>query len=394
MPPKITRVRWSASSIPWGVSFNEETGIFSGTPDDAGEYIVPVTVETNYGKDTKDVIISVAEKVHWEKVQVIADNNGLILSADTPVLYKSYNSSLITRRYSPNGGYYSYYGGQNFTNWSTLTYNSSKDIEYSDSNTYLYNIYGVVQISLNLYYFLGKNAYSKIIVVVNGKRNFITPPYTTIDWRAGVYSSANNAILFISKNGVAVKLKSPTASSPINCDEQYSSIGYGTETNPNCAAWSTVVKKYCVSATGNIVATSSDGDTWELGSAPDNLLELEFRSDLGKFFARGENTKLFYVSEDGLNWTQYNSMPIPLSTVKSVAYSSAYGYCAVGLSNDGAFNYSAHSADLENWTFKKIDTENIELTNVVYAGGSINSFVAAPKSGGNFLYRLKGTKAL
>ena len=59
MPPKITRVRWSASSIPWGMSFNEQTGTFSGTPDDVGEYIVPVTVETNYGKDTKDVFINV-----------------------------------------------------------------------------------------------------------------------------------------------------------------------------------------------------------------------------------------------------------------------------------------------------------------------------------------------
>ena len=54
MPPKITRVRWSASSIPWGLTFNEQTGTFSGTPEDVGEYTVPVTVETNYGKDTKD----------------------------------------------------------------------------------------------------------------------------------------------------------------------------------------------------------------------------------------------------------------------------------------------------------------------------------------------------
>lgn len=58
MPPKITRVRWSAENIPWGLVFDENTGVFSGKPDDIGEYTVPVTVETNYGKDTKNVIIT------------------------------------------------------------------------------------------------------------------------------------------------------------------------------------------------------------------------------------------------------------------------------------------------------------------------------------------------
>lgn len=59
MPPKITRVRWSAQNVPWGLSFNEKTGTFTGTPEDIGEYVVPVTVETNYGTDTEDVKIIV-----------------------------------------------------------------------------------------------------------------------------------------------------------------------------------------------------------------------------------------------------------------------------------------------------------------------------------------------
>ncbi len=59
MPPRITRVRWSASNVPFGVSFNEATGTFSGTPEDTGEYTVPVRVETNYGTDTKDVVMTV-----------------------------------------------------------------------------------------------------------------------------------------------------------------------------------------------------------------------------------------------------------------------------------------------------------------------------------------------
>ncbi len=55
MQPKITRVKWSAVNIPWGVVFDELTGTFTGRPEDVGEYVIPVTVETNYGKDTKDV---------------------------------------------------------------------------------------------------------------------------------------------------------------------------------------------------------------------------------------------------------------------------------------------------------------------------------------------------
>ena len=47
--------------MPWGVSFDEQTGTFSGMPDTAGEYTVPVTVETNYGRDTKDVLIDVTK---------------------------------------------------------------------------------------------------------------------------------------------------------------------------------------------------------------------------------------------------------------------------------------------------------------------------------------------
>ena len=55
MPPRITRVKWSALDVPFGVKFDEATGTFSGIPEDAGNYIVPVKVTTNYGSDMKDV---------------------------------------------------------------------------------------------------------------------------------------------------------------------------------------------------------------------------------------------------------------------------------------------------------------------------------------------------
>ena len=71
MPKQITMVRWSATNIPYGVAFDENTGIFSGTPANAGDYVVPVTVETNYGKDTKDVAIGVEDlKNVWRLIPV------------------------------------------------------------------------------------------------------------------------------------------------------------------------------------------------------------------------------------------------------------------------------------------------------------------------------------
>lgn len=59
MPKKIARIRWSARNIPWGLQFNENTGVFSGTPEETGEFIIPVTAETNYGKFTQDIIIKI-----------------------------------------------------------------------------------------------------------------------------------------------------------------------------------------------------------------------------------------------------------------------------------------------------------------------------------------------
>lgn len=82
MPPKITRVRWSAQNLPWGISFNEKNGTFSGTPEDVGEYIVPVTVETNYGKDTKDVII-----LAGERLQELRENNLFVDATEKDLVY-------------------------------------------------------------------------------------------------------------------------------------------------------------------------------------------------------------------------------------------------------------------------------------------------------------------
>ena len=91
MPPKITQVSWSASNLPLGINFDKSTGKFSGTLDEAGEYDVPVKVETNYGSDEKYVHISVAEKVHWEKISL----GNVVLEGYQPILYAPRNGYLI-----------------------------------------------------------------------------------------------------------------------------------------------------------------------------------------------------------------------------------------------------------------------------------------------------------
>lgn len=64
MAKNITRVKWEASGLPFGVSFDERDGTFSGAPEDVGTHVVPVKVTTNYGSDTKDVFLRVEKRTH------------------------------------------------------------------------------------------------------------------------------------------------------------------------------------------------------------------------------------------------------------------------------------------------------------------------------------------
>ena len=60
MPPRITNVKWRCNGwLPEGILFDENTGTFTGTPHEVGEYTLPITVRTNYGEDTKDVMLVV-----------------------------------------------------------------------------------------------------------------------------------------------------------------------------------------------------------------------------------------------------------------------------------------------------------------------------------------------
>ena len=97
MPPNITQVQWSASNLPSGIDFNEQTGTFSGTPENIGEYVVPVQVQTNYGQDQKNVTIIVEPPMHsvyaigrnapvWSNKS--APDDGAFYSLNMPKAYK------------------------------------------------------------------------------------------------------------------------------------------------------------------------------------------------------------------------------------------------------------------------------------------------------------------
>lgn len=62
MPRNIWRVQWSASGLPFGIKFDEDNGTFSGTPDEAGMYLVPVQVRTNYGTSPVENVAIVVEE--------------------------------------------------------------------------------------------------------------------------------------------------------------------------------------------------------------------------------------------------------------------------------------------------------------------------------------------
>ena len=155
----------------------------------------------------------------------------------------------------------------------------------------------------------------------------------------------------------------------------------GARVNPGCAAWSTTQQVFCVSGPDG-TATSSDGETWNVHStAPKDLIDLEYRENLGCFIARGETTKLFYASGDGETWQPVNQTPIPLETVAAVDYNPENEwYCAVG----GTGKYAYFSKDLEHWIPTTISNSDVTAGSVIYMP-STGLYVLMPTSG-NYYY--------
>lgn len=157
----------------------------------------------------------------------------------------------------------------------------------------------------------------------------------------------------------------------------YYKINGMTDIHPGCAAWSDTQQVFCVTGPDG-TATSSDGESWTVHStAPKDLIDLEYRENLGCFIARGQDTKLFYASGDGETWQPVNQTPIPLETVAAVDYNPENEwYCAVG----GTGKYAYFSKDLEHWIPTTISNSDVTAGSVIYMP-STGLYVLMPTSG-------------
>ena len=185
------------------------------------------------------------------------------------------------------------------------------------------------------------------------------------------YSPSLNILLAFTSKGKVVKREDERYvmngnKYTVNNLNTYTGISTGMSSiNPHCSAWSSNAEVFCVAGSTG-VALSPDGETWTTYTStdiPKNLVDLEYRKDLGRFFARGGNDNLCYTSQDGITWECVSNTPIPLSTVARLAYGKECNlYCAVG----GTGKYAYFSRDLENWVASQISSNELVANDIIY----------------------------
>ena len=110
-------------------------------------------------------------------------------------------------------------------------------------------------------------------------------------------------------------------------------------------------------------------------NAPEDLIELFWNADTGKFMAISKSERIIYASEDGLMWEKAHTTPVPElggAVIKRMAYSEKLKkYCVAP--NYGTSVY--FSTDLETWTASKVSAEKLDLIcDVIYAP-SLNNWI-------------------
>lgn len=237
--------------------------------------------------------------------------------------------------------------------------------------------------SNGLYYTMGEGvvcAYNSSSSTATLALNTVVTTSVLSDCNSLCYSEDLDKMLAVGATGSAVVMAYASGRYSGTASTKYT---IGTSVNPASAAWSPDALVFCVTGSQG-TATSPDGVTWEThtdSSVPKNLTDLTFREDLGCFFARSINDKLFYASGDGATWQAVNETPIPLTTVTAVDYTPATGiYCAVGGTGKSAY----FSKDLETWVETSIaNGADIEAGSVTYMP-STKRYVLMPKSGSYF----------
>ena len=198
-------------------------------------------------------------------------------------------------------------------------------------------------------------------------------PFTT-----GVYSDNLNQLFFFNVEGSYIRC---TTDRDLVVKKELLSVGM--RITAGCAAYNPINNLICVAGKQG-TANSANGTSWVTNTnAPKDIMYLTYREDLGRFFAFGYESKLFYSSTDGLNWTNFNNTPVPISSVSSVNYNPDLGwYCAVGGTSKNAY----FSKDLKTWrTVEVTQGTPIKMGNVVWVSGEVTkSYLLIPQNGSQY----------
>ena len=377
MPKIITDVSWSATGLPTGVSIDKNTGTLTGTPSEAGEYTVPVTVETNYGRNSKNVSVNV-KNPYWVKrllpkfggTQTTAYSNGKLFYTDS--MSYSESGAAVLMSISKTGGN-SVCVMRDIT-FERIGFNSSGGYTFSSTSV----INDICQQSGAVFY-----------ILLDGVNNIFQHPWLNSDkiwnakvsnsWYAASYSPELDYTCIVTSSGELMR-RSRTSfidSTPIEV---------GMKVNKGCLRWSDDKEIFCLCGS-NGVAISPDGETWTKSTAnvPKDLVELEWHKDISKFVARSTGGKVMYGSADGLSWEKLHEAAIPLENIRKVAYSKELKkYCAISGSKS---KYAYFSTDLENWEVSQIAENELLARDIIYAPAFSNWILTC--SSGDSYYTLE-----
>lgn len=397
MPKQITMVKWSAKDIPYGVAFDENTGTFSGSPLNAGDYIVPVTVQTNYGTDTKNVALNIEDlKNQWREFTV---DTGIALQGCID-----------------NGKEIIFFGNSNKKGGIFFTYNPSNNTysdiyrlidgeKYSDDpdwSSYIFKSCVQDPVSKKWLAFFGKN-YVRTPSGVKDLGTDVNFYNITTCWAGnlqkfcviGVDSKGEkNSYLFDIDGNLLDK------SSAISLISDYSLPSTGTTraSDDDVLCWSDKENKFITksSGTNGVIAYSSDGLNWEkstiYGSFYQHTTNLIYRLEtLGLFIvtsggitvsgSSGVASSSIYTSSDGLTWTKIDS-PKNFLPVNIAWSNSKNALCLVGY-----YGSSYITKDLINWELIKMPVTIQQFGDLIWSD-TANAFIS-PQGGTNKFYRLK-----
>lgn len=359
MPKIIDSVEWKVQNLPSGLDFNTQNGTFSGIPADYGDYVIPVTVTTNYGTDTKDMFFFIEDAMRgWERISIYqTSDDSLITSSVSPILIADIldtgNKLLLfhnQQKGSDTVGYYCTY------NPSTKSHSGSDfirlfdDVPLSEDNSglpafvtcdldntankwavmlgskYLRTPEGVKDFGFELNSNLGKFCYSPEL-----------QKFCYIGWE-----SIYNAQCFtFDING--------------NFSEVHTISGFYYYPYGNGICWSPKLNKFFAASgrTDSKIISSEDGLNWAVltldASNSGYIYNISWLPEQEKLLAvkynQSSKVNYIYTSEDGINWTQIKTLNAKSKPIYSGAWSpTKETFCLAGAAT------SFTTKDFETWS--------------------------------------------